>query len=161
MLSNKVDLPASFGPWIRILPRWGKCRLISRKSLNRSTVRCLRIIMYFYSNGELPSRLSAGHLGDASVPAPLHSSPAPTRPAPTRPAPTRPAPTREGRGCLDVAEGGQQFLFCCLQGFLFLLVRSSSDPFVCKGDQFFTGRKAFVSPRSALISSNWYLPGQE
>src|SRR5260221_3817346 len=93
MLSNKVDLPASFGPWIRILPRWGKCRLISRKSLNRSTVRCLRIIMYFYSNGELPSRLSAGHLGDASVPAPLHSSPAPTRPAPTRP-----APTREGRG---------------------------------------------------------------
>src|SRR5258708_21376254 len=112
--------------------------------------------MYFYSNGELPSRLSAGHLGDASVPAPLHSSPAPTRPAPTRP-----APTREGRGCLDVAEGGQQFLFGGLQGFLFLLVRSSSDTFVCKGHQFFTARKASVSPRSALISSNWYLPGQE
>src|SRR6266404_2792864 len=81
MLSNKVDLPASFGPWIRILPRWGKCRLISRKSLNRSTVRCLRIIMYFYSKGELPSRLSAYPQGTwAAQASPLLSRPYASRP---------------------------------------------------------------------------------
>src|SRR5260221_9547425 len=94
----------------------------------------------------------------ATQASPLHSTPLP----PLRVPPLRVPPLRgRGGGRLDVAEGGQQFLFGGLQGFLFLLVRSSSDPFVCKGDQFFTGRKAFVSPRSALISSNRYLPGQE
>src|SRR5438874_120799 len=45
MLSRRADLPASFGPWKRILPRCGKCRSISRRSLKCSTVRCLSIII--------------------------------------------------------------------------------------------------------------------
>src|ERR1700731_4362294 len=57
MLSTIVDLPASFGPEMRILPRCGNRKFTSRKSRNRSAFKCFRIIIYSSSNDPVATPL--------------------------------------------------------------------------------------------------------
>src|SRR5947209_16493012 len=79
MLSSSADLPASFGPEIRMLPRCGKYRSIRRKSLKRSTVKCFKIIIAStplagQADKSAVAKVLTGSLGDF-LGAPLHRSP--------------------------------------------------------------------------------------
>src|SRR5579884_3061776 len=105
-----------------MLPRWGKCRSTSRKSLKRSTFRCFKIIMPLHSiyftrvTGDL-IEISARNMLLATPILPL---------------------------AFERIHRRQEFFFCNAQSLLLLLVLSCRDPFIGQADQLLTWREALA-----------------